>query len=282
MEYLYRLKDECVLIKQCDRIMAYLSTHDELEKASRVGLIKLEHIYYKHDSLYEKTQQALKAKPEKLAELYFHSQPSEVVVQSLVDQVSQHCTLKLKVKAILLQSFHHAIHNRYFQAQDLVLKSQLAKTIAKQQIQNQIFYNRTAVQIGLAAYRLGLFEECNSVLSEICQNPKLKESLAQGQSNYSRLQEKTLEEEIEEKKRFMPPHLQLNLEQLDCVFMVTSMLQEVVNQVENKFTIAKKVISRNFRKLIDQYDSKGFQFVPSSNRDQIVAASRFLNKSQWQ
>lgn len=56
MEYLYRLKDECILIKQCDRIINFLRQQKDFEKMGRVGLIKLEHIYYKHDELYEKTR----------------------------------------------------------------------------------------------------------------------------------------------------------------------------------------------------------------------------------
>jgi len=119
------------------------------------------------------------------------------------------------------------------------------------------------------------------VLAEVAQNPKLRESLAQG-SGYSRLQEKSLEEEIEEKKRFVPPHLQVNLEQLDCVYMTTSMMLEVPNIAENKFTVGQEVISRNFRKLVEQYDAKGVQFASQSNRDFIYRASQQLHKSQWQ
>jgi len=96
------------------------------------------------------------------------------------------------------------------------------------------------------------------------------------------MQEKTLEEEIEEKKRFVPPHLQVNLELLDCVYMTTSMMLEVVNISENKFHIHRKVISRNYRKLIEQYDQKGIQFVAQSNRDFIVEASRYLHHSKWE
>ena len=76
--------------------------------------------------------------------------------------------------------------------------------------------------------------------------------------------------------------MQVNLEQLDCVYMITSMMLEVPNISENRFNIAKKVISRNFRKLIEMYDQKGVQFVPSTSRDHIVAAARHLHKSKWQ
>jgi hypothetical protein len=57
MAYLYRLRDECLLLKQCDNVIEFLQKHNEKEKIARIGLIKLEHIYYKNDSLYEKTKE---------------------------------------------------------------------------------------------------------------------------------------------------------------------------------------------------------------------------------
>ena len=92
------------------------------------------------------------------------------------------------------------------------------------------------MQIGFAAFRLGLFDESNAILMETAQNGKLKECLAQG-SAFSRNAEKSIEDEIEEKKRFVPPHLQINLELLDCIYLTTSMMLEVVNLHQNKFNI---------------------------------------------
>ena len=87
---------------------------------------------------------------------------------------------------------------------------------------------------------------------------------------------------MEEKKRFVPPHLHVNLEMLDCVYMTTSMFLEIPNLSLNKTIIGKKVINRNFRKLIEQYDMKGIQFVPQNSRDFIVFAARNLHQSKWQ
>ena len=157
----------------------------------------------------------------------------------------------MKVKAILLQCYHHAIHNRYFIARDLLLKSRIGRIIGSQPVANQVHYNRTFVQIGLSAFRLGLFDESNGILIEVCQSPKLAELLAQGTSQSYKQQEKTLEEEIEDKKRFVPPHLHLNKELIDCIFMITSMFLEIPNLSENKVEVQKNVISRNFRKLIE-------------------------------
>lgn len=196
--------------------------------------------------------------------------------------VVEHCSQRLKIKAIMLQVYHHAIHNRYYEAKDLMLKTHVAKSIFKQQISNQICYNRAVVQIGLSAFRLGLFEESNQVLAEVAQNSRIKETLAQGQSAFARQQEKSLEEEMEEKKRLVPAHLQINLDQLESVYFVTSMMLEVLNISENKFTIQKKVISRTFRKLMENYDSRGLQFVAQTNRDFVVHAARHLHQSNWQ
>jgi len=60
------------------------------------------------------------------------------------------------------------------------------------------------------------------------------------------------------------------------------MFLEIPNISANKFTIQKNVISKNFRKLIDQYDQKGIQFLPQSGRDYIVFAARELHKSHWE
>lgn len=48
-------------------------------------------------------------------------QPSATVVQTLVDRVISECSSKLKIKAVLLQAYHHALHNRYFAAKDLLM-----------------------------------------------------------------------------------------------------------------------------------------------------------------
>ena len=43
----------------------------------------------------------------------------------------------------------------------------------------------------------------------------------------------------------------------------------------------KKVVSKNFKKLLEQYDAKAFQLAPENYRDNIVYAAKQLNKSNW-
>jgi len=95
------LRDECVLLKQCDNIMKFFAKHNENEKVAQVGLVKLDHIYYKNDSLYEMTKKTLKDKPKELGELYFLTEPSQKVVNELVENVVKNCKTKYKIKAVL-------------------------------------------------------------------------------------------------------------------------------------------------------------------------------------
>jgi len=169
--------------------------------------------------------------------------------------------MKHKIKATLLQIYHHAIHNRVDEAKNLLMRGLFHQLIVKQHITNKVLYNRAVIQVGLSAFRLGQFDLANEILTEVCQTPKLKESLAQGVSNM-RQQEKTREEENEEKKRQVPTHLHINLETLDCVYMTTSMFLEIPNITVNKFVVQKHVINKNFRKLMEQYDMRGMQFLP--------------------
>lgn len=60
------------------------------------------------------------------------------------------------------------------------------------------------------------------------------------------------------------------------------MFLEIPNISANKFTIQKKVISKTFRKIVDQYDQKGIQFLPQHSRDYIVFTARELHKSNWE
>lgn len=59
-------------------------------------------------------------------------------------------------------------------------------------------------------------------------------------------------------KRQIPYHMHINLQLLDCIYMISAMLLEIPNIAENQFLVNKKVISKNFKKLIETYDQKAF------------------------
>ena len=81
-----------------------------------------------------------------------------------------------------------------------MLMSHLQETIAQADIETQILYNRTMVQLGLCAFRQGMISAAHSALHDIWAGGRVKELLAQGIVN-QRNQEKSAEEAKIEKRR---------------------------------------------------------------------------------
>ena len=75
--------------------------------------------------------------------------------------------------------------------------------------------------------------------------------------------------------------MQINIQFLECVYLISAMVLEIPNIAENQYLVNKRVISKNFKRLIELYDSKAFQLAPENQRDQIVYAAKLLNKSNW-
>ncbi len=132
----------------------------------------------------------------------------------------------------------------------------------------------------MACFRLGMIEQSHEVLVEIFQSPRFRELLAQG---VNRHYEKTAEQEVEEKRRLMPAHMSINLQTLESIHYITSMLIEIPMLSENQHSMSRTVVSRQYRKLIEMYDNRqAFVLAAEQSKDHIVFAARALNKSDWQ
>ncbi|OPJ80278.1 eukaryotic translation initiation factor 3 subunit C [Patagioenas fasciata monilis] len=109
----------------------------------------------------------------------------------------------------------------------------------------QILYNRTMVQLGICAFREGLIKDAHNALLDIQSSGRAKELLGQGLLLRS-LQERNPEQEKVEKRRQVPFHMHVNLELLECVYLVAAMLLEIPYMAAHEFDARRRMISKQF------------------------------------
>ncbi|KAI8876695.1 hypothetical protein K501DRAFT_337945, partial [Backusella circina FSU 941] len=102
---------------------------------------------------------------------------------------------------------------------------------------------------------------------------RVEELLAQGVQQARFGQPTNAEVEAMERQRQLPFHMYINLELLECIFLVSSMLLEIPAQAQAG-TNNKKYISRPFRRLLDYNERQAFAGPPENTRDHIMSAAK--------
>lgn len=183
---------------------------------------------------------------------------------------------------MLCQVYYLALHDHYYRARDMMLMSHLQETINNFDVNTQILYNRTLVQVGLCAFRAGLIYEAQSSLQEICGSNRQKELLAQGlqMQRYSQI---SPEQERLERQRQLPFHMHINLELLECVYLTCSMLLEIplLAQIGSSPDVKKRIISKTYRRLLEYHERQIFTGPPENTRDHVMQASKALAAGEW-
>lgn len=206
--------------------------------------------------------------------------PSDLVHELAIYIYSSEAPL-LRARAILAHIYSHAMHSRFHQARDLLLMSHLQDTIAHADVTTQILYNRSVMQLGLAAFRNGYIPECQTILSEMFSTQRQRELLAQAIQRYNT--QLSPEQELVEKRRLLPFHLHLNLELLEAAYLTSCMLVEIpllasVDTEEQR----RRVASKTFKRLLDNADKSAFMGPPENTRDHVIKASKALAAGDWE
>jgi len=262
-EYVERLKDEPRVAALIDRLQTYIERKADTQEICRVYLRKVENVYYK----YERNKE------------------TAVVGQELVDRLckyiySHDSTDRLRTKAMLCHIYHNALHDRWFEARDLILMSHLQESIDNADVPLQILYNRTMVQVGLCAFRVGNIKEAHAALLDIQVGNRAKELLAQGMM-LQRNVEKTKEQETKERQRLIPFHMHINLELLECIYLVSAMLIEIPYMSSRDYETRKRLISKQFHYQLKFSERQPVVGPPENMREHVVAASRAMKNGDW-
>merc|ERR1719268_184182 len=190
-------------------------------------------------------------------------------------------TDRLRTRAILCHIYHHSIHDNWYEARDLMLMSHLQDTISHSDPLTQILYNRTMVQLGLCGFRHAEIRDAHNALLDIQLGGRSKELLAQGLLP-QRHHERSNDQEKIEKQRQMPFHMHINLEMLECVYLVSAMLIEIPYMAAHEFDARRRMISKSYYQQLRSSERQALVGPPESMREHIVAASKAMRNGDWE
>ncbi|CAO1616711.1 unnamed protein product [Sympodiomycopsis kandeliae] len=308
-EYLERLRDERLLYSTIVRAESYFerivkssekgTVADARQDAlARVVMRRLEHVYSKQSNIIQALEAAAASAQQdadKIAQaskfpmgqaVAASAQGPTQLVRALCVHLYKAPGLagdRLRTRAMLCHIYHTALHADYYLARDMLLMSHLQDSISLADAATQILYNRSVVQIGLCAFRLGLVREAHAALSEIFATGRTRELLAQGVQRPNAYSAISAEQEKLDRQRQLPFHLHINLELLESAYLVCSMLLEVPHMARagSDPDQRRKVISRPFRRMLDYTDRQVFSGPPESARDHIMQATKSLQNGDW-
>ncbi|KAF9909263.1 Translation initiation factor 3 subunit c [Linnemannia zychae] len=280
-DYVDRLKDEVGLYAVIVRSNVYFKRLELTDSISRTTMRRLEHLYFKPDVVIVAVENATAALLSN--KVSTPTKDSEALIHDLCVYLYKNANSLQRTRAMLCHIYHHALHNRFFVARDMLLMSHLQETIHQADVTTQILFNRAMVQLGLCAFREGMIKEAHTCLHDISGTGRVKELLAQG-LQAQRYGTVSPEQEKLERQRQLPFHMHINLELLECVYLTCSMLLEIPamaqagNSPENK----KRVISKPFRRMLDYNSRQVFTGPPENTRDHIMGAAKALSIGEWE
>ncbi|KAI5457821.1 eukaryotic translation initiation factor 3 subunit 8 N-terminus-domain-containing protein [Mariannaea sp. PMI_226] len=292
-EYIERLQDEGALYNIIFRGLLYyeyLRKDETLEtpqdSVNRIVMRRLEHVYFKPAQVVktfeENCWEAVGKSVESVITPRSQAQDASNLVNILCNYLFSNSDGIIRARAMLCQVYFLALHGEYYKARDMMLMSHLQENIPNFDVQSQILYNRTLVQVGLCAFRKGLVYDAQNTLQEICGSGRQKELLAQGVM-MQRYGQVSPEQERLEKQRQLPFHMHINLELLECVYLTCSMLLEIplLAQTGSSPDVKKRVISKTYRRMLEYHERQIFTGPPENTRDHVMQASKALAAGEW-
>ncbi|CAI4227571.1 unnamed protein product [Auanema sp. JU1783] len=266
-DYIEKLKGEKEMCDLIDRTLRYVEERFDLgifdvDEICKVYMMQIEHLYYKYHEAKE------------------GEEPVSTVMDRLCKKIYQLDDEKrLRQRAMLCHIYFLALHDDWHRARDMMLMSHLQAIVDHSDTDTQILYNRTICQLGLCAFRHGFIKEAHQGLAEIQNTQRAKELLAQAVT--MRQHEKTAEQEKVERQRQVPYHMHINVELMECVYLICSMLLEIPHMASYEFEMRRRLLSRSFHYQLKQSEKASLIGPPEMTREHVVAASRAMLAGDW-
>lgn len=295
-DYVVRLKDEQEIYNLILRSQLYLESilpEDERERLlARAFVKRLDHIYYKSTSLIKIIENnAWKSFPSNYTSNYIPYDDTadeayvSTLVETLADSLRKNKNGGLRKRATLYHIYFTALNSDFDAAKRMLINSKVQAHINNSDPSLQILFNRVVVQLGLAAFKRCLIEDCHQVLNELLASSHLREIL--GQQTLQRISANASSSSSADEREHLclPYHQHINLDLIDLVFMTCSLLIEVPQMTAFYSGIKVKRIpysQKSIRRALEHYDKSTFQGPPETLRDYVLHAAKSMQKGDWE
>lgn len=283
-EYICRLKDEPLLTNLLERAQLYYEEINKEVFIVQLKVLRLGLLFYRYDPKEDPEHEKYEGPDLKKLRTFDDKSfgKNNKIVHNLAAYLYEHGGERQKVQALLYHTYYLAQHGRYHEARHLLLMSHVQDAIDQADIPIRILFNRSMAQLGLCAFRVGDIENALGALCNLYNSNKIKELIAQVPRGMVRWnQKKDPEEEKLERSRQYPEHMHLNLDLLDACHLVSAMFVESAN-VALYGMDKKHIISKSFRRLMDNHSRQAFNGPPEDIRDTVMAISKQLKYGDWQ
>eukprot|EP01053_Blabericola_migrator_P002211 Blabericola_migrator_1__2210@NODE_160_length_12527_cov_93_130417_g140_i0_p1_GENE_NODE_160_length_12527_cov_93_130417_g140_i0NODE_160_length_12527_cov_93_130417_g140_i0_p1_ORF_typecomplete_len930_score225_94eIF3c_N/PF05470_12/2_9e127PCI/PF01399_27/3_1e08_NODE_160_length_12527_cov_93_130417_g140_i0804910838 len=288
-EYQDRLMQTVDMLALLWKAWAYYTNNQQTERINvegyRTAMKLIDQLYYLPDRLATSKWKLVERRLADSAVVSILPPPSDSpskIVQDLHAYIVSTCPpteYRITLRSHLSAIYNLAIGDQFWKAHQMFTGSSLNELALSSDVSEQVLYNRTLTQLGLAAFRLGNVQISLQALSDICGSNKQRELLAQGVSVVKGY-EKSAEQEKAERRRLLPAHMHINLDVVETVYNICAMLVEIPTMCGNQPVHDYRNRPSRFRRALEQFEKSSTP--PESSRESVIAGAKCLLRGDWE
>ena len=285
-EYSNCILNELKFLTLCKKIESFYKNYKNIFCIAKIYLLVIMHTYYKTTNQVKNLVKKfnLKLEEDDYVQKIIINNDKEFF-RNLCNQVYQTLDEESKVKVMLYQIYFLCVRNDYESATKLFNSSNIYELISLFKTETlKVLFNRTLAQLGLCAFKNLDLEEVLKYLTPLCTKgpTKLKEYLSQ---SYNKDSEKNALFDRGDKMRTIPTIMRINANDLDTIFYLSSMINDVPKILYEKiFGKENEEMNSNshaFERLFYNFQRQQFNGPSNIDKDKILATTTLLMKGDW-
>ena len=288
-DYVNSILNEVKFLKLCKKAEIFYSKLNNVKCISRIYLLVIMHTYYKSNASVKNLvkKNNIKLEPDDYLQKIIIDNDKDYF-KVLCNQTYQVLDEENKVKVMLYHIYFLCMRNDYESATRMFDSSNLYELVSVFKNETlKILFNRALAQLSLCAFKNLDLEEVLRYLTPLCTKgpTKLKEYLSQ---SYNKESEKNTLFDREDKKRAIPYIMKINTDDLDTIFYLSSMINDVPKILLDKIFGNERndddennYNSHAFERIFYNFQRQQFNGPSHVDKDKILSMTTILMKGDW-